>query len=68
MEIESFGYTMSDLRFAWGTGMESVQMDSKVSLPQFNVLGHKYVTYHLSPVTCHLSPVTPGIPTTAYKR
>ena len=31
VEIESFGYTMSD----------SVQMSPDVALPQFNVLGHR---------------------------
>ena len=41
MEIESFGYTMSDLKYAWDQGDTSVKMDSGVQLPQFNVLGHK---------------------------
>jgi glycine receptor alpha-3 len=41
VEIESFGYTMTDLRYKWNDGMKSVQMSSDVSLPQFNVLGHR---------------------------
>ena len=41
VEIESFGYTMTDLRYKWNDGLKSVQMSSDVSLPQFNVLGHR---------------------------
>merc|ERR1719427_1703033 len=41
LEIESFGYTMSDLKFRWEDGEKSVQMSPDVSLPQFNVLGHR---------------------------
>jgi len=41
LEIESFGYTMSDLKFRWENGDNSVQMSPDVSLPQFNVLGHR---------------------------
>merc|ERR1719282_985433 len=41
LEIESFGYTMSDLKFRWEDGPKSVQMSPDVSLPQFNVLGHR---------------------------
>jgi gamma-aminobutyric acid receptor subunit beta len=41
VEIESFGYTMSDLKYAWNSGENSVQMSPDVALPQFNVLGHR---------------------------
>ena len=41
VEIESFGYTMADLKYAWHSGEESVQMSPDVMLPQFNVLGHR---------------------------
>jgi len=41
LEIESFGYTMSDLKFRWEDGSKSVQMSPDVSLPQFDVLGHR---------------------------
>ena len=41
LEIESFGYTMADLKYAWEEGPKSVQMDDKIELPQFLVLGHR---------------------------
>ena len=41
VEIESFGYTMSDLRYQWHDGLRSVQMSPDVSLPQFLVVGHR---------------------------
>ena len=41
VEIESFGYTMSDLKYVWHGGQDSVKMSPDVSLPQFNVLGHR---------------------------
>ena len=41
VEIESFGYTMADMRYAWNSGDNSVQMSPDVSLPQFNILGHR---------------------------
>ena len=41
LEIESFGFTMSDLRFKWEDGPRSVRMSPDVSLPQFDVLGHR---------------------------
>jgi len=41
LEIESFGYTMSDIRFRWEDGENSVQMSPDVSLPEFKVLGHR---------------------------
>lgn len=41
LEIESFGFTMSDLKYRWNDGLNSVQMSPDVSLPEFNVLGHR---------------------------
>ena len=41
VEIESFGYTMADLRYQWNDGPKSVQMSPDVALPQFLVLGHR---------------------------
>merc|ERR1719250_287035 len=41
LEIESFGYTMSDLRYRWNDGLNSVQLSPDVSLPEFDVLGHR---------------------------
>jgi hypothetical protein len=41
IEIESFGYTMTDIRYKWNDGLNSVQISSDVSLPQFKVLGHR---------------------------
>ncbi|XP_055701409.1 gamma-aminobutyric acid receptor subunit beta isoform X1 [Phlebotomus papatasi] len=41
IEIESFGYTMRDIRYFWRDGLNSVGMSSEVELPQFRVLGHR---------------------------
>ncbi|XP_051861791.1 gamma-aminobutyric acid receptor subunit beta isoform X7 [Drosophila albomicans] len=41
IEIESFGYTMRDIRYFWRDGLSSVGMSSEVELPQFRVLGHR---------------------------
>ena len=41
VEIESFGYTMADLKYAWNDGETSVKMSPDVQLPQFLVLGHR---------------------------
>ena len=41
VEIESFGYTMADLKYAWNDGEKSVKMSPDVALPQFLVLGHR---------------------------
>ncbi|QQP38088.1 Gamma-aminobutyric acid A receptor subunit 1, partial [Caligus rogercresseyi] len=40
IEIE-IGHTMSDIRYKWNDGLNSVQISSDVSLPQFKVLGHR---------------------------
>ncbi|KAI8431015.1 hypothetical protein MSG28_001096, partial [Choristoneura fumiferana] len=41
IEIESFGYTMRDIRYHWKDGHTSVGMSNEVQLPQFRVLGHR---------------------------
>ncbi|CAG4955593.1 unnamed protein product [Colias eurytheme] len=41
IEIESFGYTMRDIRYHWKDGLASVGMSNEVQLPQFRVLGHR---------------------------
>lgn len=41
IEIESFGYTMTDILYVWKDGPSSVGMSSEVQLPQFRVLGHR---------------------------
>ncbi|XP_024083541.1 gamma-aminobutyric acid receptor subunit beta isoform X5 [Cimex lectularius] len=41
IEIESFGYTMRDIRYKWNAGPKSVGIANEVQLPQFRVLGHR---------------------------
>jgi len=41
IEIESFGYTMKDIRYRWHVGDDSVGISPEVELPQFRVLGHR---------------------------
>ncbi|XP_071050472.1 gamma-aminobutyric acid receptor subunit beta isoform X5 [Onthophagus taurus] len=41
IEIESFGYTMRDIRYKWNSGSESIGISDGVELPQFRVLGHR---------------------------
>ncbi|XP_076298686.1 resistant to dieldrin isoform X7 [Lasioglossum baleicum] len=50
IEIESFGYTMRDIRYKWNAGLQSVGISNEVELPQFRVLGHRqrHSTIHLS--------------------
>ncbi|XP_076171233.1 resistant to dieldrin isoform X1 [Ptiloglossa arizonensis] len=52
IEIESFGYTMRDIRYKWNAGQQSVGISNEVELPQFRVLGHRqrHSTIHLSTV------------------
>ncbi|XP_043680291.1 gamma-aminobutyric acid receptor subunit beta isoform X3 [Vespula pensylvanica] len=52
IEIESFGYTMRDIRYKWNAGLLSVGISNEVELPQFRVLGHRQrqTTIHLSTV------------------
>ena len=44
----SVGYTMSDIHYKWNDGLNSVQLSSDVSLPQFKVLGHRQKTVEAS--------------------
>ena len=39
--LTAVGYTMSDIRYKWNDGLNSVQISADVSLPQFKVLGHR---------------------------
>ncbi|XP_065211347.1 gamma-aminobutyric acid receptor subunit beta-like isoform X2 [Planococcus citri] len=48
IEIESFGYTMKDIRYKWNQGPTSVGVSNEVSLPQFKVLGHRQKTFEIS--------------------
>ena len=40
IEIESYGYSMSDIKYRWGKGDKSVGLSDSLSLPQFRVVGH----------------------------
>ena len=40
----SVGYTAKDIRYKWNDGLNSVQISSDVSLPEFKVLGHRQKT------------------------
>ncbi|XP_043245690.1 gamma-aminobutyric acid receptor subunit beta-like isoform X1 [Amphibalanus amphitrite] len=40
LQIESFGYATSDIRYMW-LGDAPIQIDRSVQLPQFDVKGHK---------------------------
>ncbi|XP_043461066.1 gamma-aminobutyric acid receptor subunit beta isoform X2 [Leptopilina heterotoma] len=55
IEIESFGYTMTDIRYKWNEGMHSVGVSSEVSLPQFKVLGHRQRAMEISLTTGNYS-------------
>ena len=39
---------MSDIRYKWNDGLNSVQISSDESLPQFKVLGHRQKTIEAS--------------------
>ena len=39
---------MSDIRYKWNDGLNSVQVSGDVSLPQFKVLGHRQKTIEAS--------------------
>ena len=39
---------MSDIRYKWNDGLNSVQVSGDVSLPQFKVLGHRQKTIEVS--------------------
>ncbi|XP_045465939.1 gamma-aminobutyric acid receptor subunit beta-like isoform X2 [Harmonia axyridis] len=55
IEIESFGYTMKDIRYKWNEGPNSVGVSNEVSLPQFKVLGHKQRASEISLTTGNYS-------------
>ncbi|XP_037034463.1 gamma-aminobutyric acid receptor subunit beta isoform X5 [Bradysia coprophila] len=55
IEIESFGYTMRDIRYKWNEGPNSVGVSSEVSLPQFKVLGHRQRAMEISLTTGNYS-------------
>ena len=40
IEIESYGYSTSDISYTWGKGNKSVGLEKDLSLPQFKVVGH----------------------------
>nr|WJY55640.1 GABA receptor subunit [Neoseiulus californicus] len=44
IEIESFGYTTTDISYKWADGEKSVRISPDVELPQFKVLGHQQKT------------------------
>ena len=48
IELFQLGYTMSDIRYEWNDGLNSVQISADVSLPQFKVLGHRQKTIEAS--------------------
>ncbi|OXA53523.1 Gamma-aminobutyric acid receptor subunit beta [Folsomia candida] len=48
IEIESFGYTMADIRYKWAKGAGSVGMSEEVSLPQFKVLGFRQKSFEIA--------------------
>ena len=43
-DLISVAFTMKDLRYKWNDGLNSVQISSDVSLPQFKVMGHRQKT------------------------
>ncbi|KAI5701071.1 hypothetical protein M8J75_005815 [Diaphorina citri] len=55
IEIESFGYTMRDIRYKWNEGPNSVGVSNEVSLPQFKVLGHRQKDLEISLTTGNYS-------------
>ncbi|XP_066590310.1 gamma-aminobutyric acid receptor subunit beta isoform X2 [Prorops nasuta] len=55
IEIESFGYTMRDIRYKWNEGSNSVGVSNEVSLPQFKVLGHRQRAMEVSLTTGNYS-------------
>ncbi|CAL8139032.1 unnamed protein product [Orchesella dallaii] len=48
IEIESFGYSMSDIRYKWAAGPGSVGISWDLSLPQFKVHGYRQKTHEIS--------------------
>ena len=48
LEIESFSFTMNDIRYKWNDGENSVQISADVSTPMFKVIGHRTKTIEAS--------------------
>ena len=49
LEIESFGYTMKNFKYAWKDGPQSVQVElAKMTSGDFSVVGHRVRTVELS--------------------
>ena len=43
MRAESFGYNVKDVIFAW-TQEKPVDMAQNLTLPQFSIMGHRYIS------------------------
>nr|ALS46608.1 GABA gated chloride channel RDL2 [Tetranychus cinnabarinus] len=41
IEIESYGYSMRDIKYVWSKGNKSVDVQGDVTLPQFKIMGHE---------------------------
>ena len=48
MYLYLVGFTMSDLRYRWNDGLNAIQISSDVSLPEFQVAGHRQKTIEAS--------------------
>ncbi|XP_021961659.1 gamma-aminobutyric acid receptor subunit beta [Folsomia candida] len=48
LEMESFGSNMSDIRYSWAKGVDSVGVAGDVSLPQFKIVGHRQLVNEAS--------------------
>ncbi|XP_043229712.1 gamma-aminobutyric acid receptor subunit beta-like isoform X2 [Amphibalanus amphitrite] len=44
LQIESFGYTTTEIGYIWKDGAHSVKVESGVSLAQFKIIGHRQRT------------------------
>ena len=42
------GFTMTDIRYQWNDGLNSVQISPDVSLPGWKVIGHRQKTIEAS--------------------
>ena len=43
MRAESYGYNLNDVVFAW-TQEKQVDMAANLTLPQFSIMGHRYIS------------------------
>ncbi|KAG8233302.1 hypothetical protein J437_LFUL012916 [Ladona fulva] len=41
IEIESYGYSMKDIRYWWQNVPQSVGISYSVSIPQYHIIGHR---------------------------